>query len=162
MECVTNDCKDMVKTDIIDLLPLLDKAKIVPKDGFEIIEENGEYFLIEKKTIYPNSFEECYAYIPIIKQPKIARMLPIDWAIPLEDFSKLLLCRDVYWKIAGDWTPEWVNYSPLKYCITYSTGEIKKKHFVTENRILAFPTEEMRDAFYENFKDLIEKCKEFL
>ena len=26
----------------------------------------------------------------------------------------------------------------------------------------AFPTEEMRDAFYENFKDLIEQCKELL
>ena len=30
------------------------------------------------------------------------------------------------------------------------------------NAILAFPTEEMRDAFYENFKDLIEQCKELL
>ena len=30
------------------------------------------------------------------------------------------------------------------------------------NHILSFPTEEMRDAFYENFKDLIELCKEFL
>jgi hypothetical protein len=28
--------------------------------------------------------------------------------------------------------------------------------------ILAFPTEEMRDAFYENFKYLIEECKELL
>ena len=27
---------------------------------------------------------------------------------------------------------------------------------------LSFPTEEMRDAFYENFKDLIEQCKELL
>ena len=30
------------------------------------------------------------------------------------------------------------------------------------NTILTFPTEEMRDAFFENFKDLIEKCKELL
>ena len=30
------------------------------------------------------------------------------------------------------------------------------------NVILTFPTEEMRDAFYENFKDLIEGCKELL
>ena len=26
----------------------------------------------------------------------------------------------------------------------------------------AFPTAEMRDAFYESFKDLIEKCKKLL
>ena len=25
-----------------------------------------------------------------------------------------------------------------------------------------FPTAEMRDVFYENFKELIEKCKELL
>ena len=30
------------------------------------------------------------------------------------------------------------------------------------NTVLAFPTKEMRDAFYENFKDLIEQCKELL
>ena len=32
----------------------------------------------------------------------------------------------------------------------------------SNNVLLAFPTEEMRDAFYENFKDLIEQCKELL
>jgi hypothetical protein len=33
---------------------------------------------------------------------------------------------------------------------------------VASIKILAFPTEEMRDTFYENFKDLIEQCKELL
>ena len=32
----------------------------------------------------------------------------------------------------------------------------------TRNTILAFPTEEMRDEFYENFKELINECKELL
>jgi hypothetical protein len=30
------------------------------------------------------------------------------------------------------------------------------------NYLLDFPTEEIRDTFYENFKDLIEACKELL
>jgi hypothetical protein len=30
------------------------------------------------------------------------------------------------------------------------------------NHILIFPTPEMRDAFYENFKKEIEECKELL
>ena len=30
------------------------------------------------------------------------------------------------------------------------------------NHLLVFPTEEMRDAFYENFKKEIEECKELL
>jgi hypothetical protein len=43
-------------------------------------------------------------------------------------------------------------------------GNIQKNAVTARilNRILVFPTEEMRDAFYENFKDLIEKCKKFL
>lgn len=41
-------------------------------------------------------------------------------------------------------------------------NEIVKSGTSHRNAILAFPTEEMRDAFYENFKDLIENCKELL
>ena len=37
-----------------------------------------------------------------------------------------------------------------------------QKRFPNEGAILSFPTEEMRDAFYENFKEQIEVCKEFL
>ena len=37
-----------------------------------------------------------------------------------------------------------------------------KKEYSIQRCILAFPTAEMRDAFYENFKELIELCKELL
>jgi hypothetical protein len=47
------------------------------------------------------------------------------------------------------------------YAIGTFNGTIEKS-MVVGGGILLFPTEEMRDAFYENFKDLIEKCKEFL
>ena len=41
--------------------------------------------------------------------------------------------------------------------------EIQKYNdFVGGSTILEFPTEEMRDAFYENFKELINECKELL
>ena len=33
---------------------------------------------------------------------------------------------------------------------------------LTANSVFVFPTEEMRDAFYENFKSDIEICKELL
>lgn len=38
----------------------------------------------------------------------------------------------------------------------------KYNDFVGGSTIFEFPTLEMRDAFYENFKDLIELCKELL
>ena len=41
-------------------------------------------------------------------------------------------------------------------------AEIARIETLESNTILAFPTKEMRDAFYENFEDLIENCKELL
>lgn len=87
----------------------------------------------------------------------------------LETFRQLIVYRDAYWKIAGKemgldkpWKPDWENGEQKKYCIYYDTGIIQKGTWSNHNSILAFPTMEMRDAFYENFKDLIEKCKELL
>jgi hypothetical protein len=62
------------------------------------------------------------------------------------------------------WEPDWLSgRKEEKYCIGTQNNEIW--HDFSEyggNEILAFPTMEMRDAFYENFKDLIESCKELL
>ena len=60
----------------------------------------------------------------------------------------------------------------LKYFIRTKKGEISLSNTIYytgvlriseyHNIILTFPTEEMRDTFYENFKELIEQCKELL
>ena len=84
--------------------------------------------------------------------------------------QRLLIYRDAYWKIAGEemglgkpWEPDWCDYT-TKYCIYYSPqyrGFVKRQYDGIKH-ILAFPTEEMRDAFKENFDPDIEICKEFL
>jgi hypothetical protein len=104
----------------------------------------------------------------------VLKAIHVEWfgyygevLIPLQ---KLIICRDAYWKIAGEqleldkpWEPDWTNPSEIKYCITNTEGNIAAKWAQTiTNKILAFPTAEIRDAFYENFKELIEECKEFL
>jgi hypothetical protein len=87
----------------------------------------------------------------------------------LNNLNKLIICLDAYWKIAGEemgldnpWEPDWKHLNRKFYCIYNSKNNIVKNVTYGENKILAFPTEEMRDAFYENFKDLIESCKELL
>ena len=82
---------------------------------------------------------------------------------------KLRICRNAYWKIAGEqiglgkpWEPDWKHGKDKFYCICTTEGEIVLGEWYIDNKILAFPTIEMRDAFYENFKDLIEECKELL
>lgn len=62
----------------------------------------------------------------------------------------------------GHWEPDWNHINRKYYCIYNSKNNIVKNVIYSENKILAFPTAEMRDAFYENFKDLIEQCKELL
>ena len=86
----------------------------------------------------------------------------------LNDFQKLLLCRDAYWEIAGEqmgldkpWEPDWNDTLP-KYTIVVFGNDLLNHYTLAQNFILAFPTEEIREAFYDNFKDLIEACKTLL
>jgi hypothetical protein len=60
------------------------------------------------------------------------------------------------------WEHDWSNKEQSKYVIYTSGNAICVCRFVLGHNVLAFPTAEMRDAFLENFKDLIELCKELL
>ena len=61
------------------------------------------------------------------------------------------------------WEPDWENPDHDSYpTITRCGGKIIKTTIYTHDCPFAFPTAEMRDAFYENFKELIESVKELL
>ena len=143
-------------------------------NGFEL-QEDGYFSWINRNTKYPKTYDEWCNLMPLTDCIKMSRMLHRAYAILLEDFSKLLLCRDAYWKIAGDemglgkpWEPDWEDETQVKYMITTFNNKLEFFSSIhsyvvgRRNHILSFPTEEMRDAFYENFKDLIEQCKELL
>ena len=138
----------------------LDEVEIVLGDKFELKIKDGKYYAVRKQ--YPKTYGECSGVIN-----KIARNLneckDSETYMPelMYAYQKLRICRDAYWKIAGDWKPDWNNISD-KHCIYVVSGEIWLKECQTRQCTLAFPTAEMRDAFYENFKDLIEQCKELL
>ena len=141
----------------------------IPK-GYEFagVDDGAQQVVFTKiQSEYPQTYlESCNV---------LGRTLPINddvegykWELIMH-FQRLLVCRDAYWKIAGEqmrlgkpWEPDWTKPSEMKYCIVNSEGNITKWVQKTTNKILAFPTAEMRDAFYENFKDLIELCKELL
>ena len=83
----------------------------------------------------------------------------------LNNFQKLLICRDAYWKIAGEemeLRKPWEPTMETVYCISRNDNVIKCSYRGGKSNILEFPTSEMRDAFYNNFKELIEFCKELL
>ena len=145
-------------------------------DGYEFDKvENNKIILKPIKPQYPKTYKECCEKINACPTVDISYnsnedMLYNDEVdLTLLALRKLLICRNVYWKIAGEemgldkpWEPDWMDTTNIKYAIIYYHNNVKKVYYHIENCILAFPTVEMRDAFYENFKDLIEQCKELL
>ena len=136
---------------------------------YEIKEVDGKFKLIPKQSQYPKNYDECCKVL-FPNTIELGKVSAYGYKGKLlTKFGELLICRDAYWKIAGDqtglgkpWEPDWSNASQRKYCIVNTEGNIRKWVQKTTNKILAFPTEEMRDIFYDNFKDLIEACKELL
>ena len=123
--------------------------------------------ITEKKKEYPKSYVEC-CYTLYRNSRHDECYEACLQGHPMQTFARLLICRDAYWKIAGEmmglgkpWIPDW-NTSEPKYVIAYTSRGIEKQWETTYCKGLAFPTEEMRDAFKENFDPNIEFCKEFL
>ena len=137
-----------------------DEVELCLSDQHEIKEKNGKWFVVKKKPELPKTYEECCRVLGITDVGN--GYCGYKWKL-LGAFQELLICRDAYWKLAGDWKPDWEDKNELKYCIInrYDKG-IYYDVLVHVQKILAFSTIEIRDKFYENFKDLIEKCKELL
>lgn len=98
----------------------------------------------------------------VLKRYKCGQEAAIENKELFESFIKLKICRDAYWKIEGDWKPDWNSVNSKKFSIYTCKNKIHTGISLINNYILAFPSEEMRDDFYENFKELIEECKELL
>jgi translation initiation factor IF-1 len=134
---------------------------------YDIEVDEGEYYAVRRKPQYPRSYEECCDILQLEHTFEL-KNLTIDEEKLTDSFIRLKRCRDAYWKLSGEqmglgkhWEPNW-NTKELKYIIYYENDKLWFNDEISRNTILAFPTEEMRDAFFENFKELIELCKELL
>lgn len=141
------------------------KNNVIP-NGFEL-QSDGYFSWVQKKKEYPKTYEECCDKINFKAGFKEMLLSDDEYSLYIS-FIKLQRCRDAYWKIYGEemglgesWEPNWTSFEGFpaiymyRYQITLSVA--KDVH-----HCLVFPTEEMRDAFYENFKVEIEQCKELL
>lgn len=127
--------------------------KAIKKSGYKWNEETKT---LEKLIQYPQTFEECCTVLGLTELGIIGGYRHGL----LTQFRNLLICRDAYWKIAGDWKFDFGN---KVYYLCNEYHEVRKFNGTCDcNAVLAFPTEEMRDAFYENFKELINECKSLL
>lgn len=193
-ECVVPSCKVEKKrmtqevpksTRLIDNLDIVEvranEVEIV-LDCRDSIDIKDNRISIIRTPKYPKTYEECCKVLGVdtgnyltIRNiyyddgEEVTTNYEQDILDIFNSLWKLRICRDAYWKIAGEemglykpWEPDWESLDE-KYSIYNYRGVISHDYFTVIDRcILSFPTEEMRNIFYENFKDLIESCKEFL
>ena len=153
------------------LLGLVETQKgqeLIPHKDYEIKQDGDKFYLVKKKKEYPKTYGGCCDTLYRNSRHDECYEACLQ-GYPMQTFARLLICRDAYWKIAGEemglgkpWKPDWTDLDQLKYCIWVDVGEFITMTNVRGQHILAFPTEEMRDAFKENFDPDIEICKEFL
>lgn len=161
------------------------KAAWICPEGYIFKDENGNEILTskiileKKKKEYPKTYKECCYVLGFENTELVFEDDYRDINPPKEQWkrlglmnqlNKLLICRDAYWKIAGEemglGKPWELSIGTPIYYIYYNrtVGTIKNDYAddIQGNIILAFPTAEMRDAFYEAFREEIEICKELL
>ena len=150
--------------------------EVVVNDNFELKEYNEKFYIIKKQLQYPKTYVDCCevlgsdpSRIIVLSNRKDIIHEENKHCFVMYNLYQLLICRDAYWKIAGKqmrlgkpWKPDWLNAEQDKYVLFTHNNAICSNRYVLGHYILAFPTEDMRDAFYENFKELIENVKELL
>lgn len=153
------DLEEIEKTDKIEFDYRIVDGRIeliVPSD-MVINVECGSTFFDTKKPEYPKTYNECCALLGINPNENTVNGY---MSAEIDALQKLIVCRNAYWKF--------VNWQMGDESIWYYTlgtfkprGEVQKR-INTGNTLMAFPTSEMRDIFYNNFSDLLEQCKMLL
>ena len=120
---------------------------------YELKFEDNKPVFIKKEYHYPNNFDDCC---------KILGTDIVYYNNEIDILHKLIICRNAFWKLANNWEPNW-NDNSYKYIIECENDIIETDAITTSyQKIFAFPTSEMRNVFYEIYKDDIIKCKKFL
>jgi hypothetical protein len=168
-----NNYDDLTKLYYLDY----DTVNIISKNrslGRLLIKHGEEIKLIENKL--PKTWEEWVEKNPEIKkeffintcskvdsqQDGIRCDLHYNNLSSKEDAEgilaliKLKRLRDYYNK---GWEPDWKNESQLKFCISLNYNNIDTHSSWCQHHFLAFRTPKLRDEFFDNFQELIEKAK---
>jgi hypothetical protein len=153
------------------------------KELHEKMEELYKYFkekLESATNSYPKTHSECCKILGIESYIELG-FIDTDYNIHeefdlsnynvslltlLNAFRKLIDCRNAYWKIIGEemglgkpWEP---SENDRVAAICGLGNKVTTPFHYGAVSMLEFPTEEIRDIFYENFKTLIETCVYFI
>ena len=140
------------------------ECQIALPEGYQFVDREGNIIdtaiiMVTKKVVeYPKNYSECCNFLNDGDKMSLEVM---------NELRKLVNARNAYWKIYGEenglggsWKPDWDDGCYVIF--TNGDGLIRRDIQFGLNAILAFPTAELRDMFYERFKTEIEFCKELL
>ena len=154
----------------------------IPK-GYEIDKEKStfEKIIFKKiKTELPKTWEEFCEQNPITNtefyinscsgisnredslRNKVADKTLLSTKEDAEAYIALIQLhrlRDVY---RQGWVPDWNNEYQKKHVIEYRLNTFKIDVLYGAQCFLSFQSQEIAEAFFKNFKDLIEKAKELI
>ena len=151
--------------------------KIQAPEGYEIDKENSTFEKIVFKRIddLPKSWEDLETingfYVnsasDIVKVKGEAYAVEDNKSVfPTKEeaeaclaLAQLCQLRDRY---NNGWKPDWKDDREKKHCIEFFKGKIQKNYYHVLKKVLCFKTQELRDKFLENFRDLIETAKPLL
>ncbi len=121
--------------------------------------ENRDWSTFKVEPQFPMTYIDCLNTIGwVISQQDVCGYC-MD---KLEALQELLICRDAWWKVDGDWEPDWTDSETNKWVIENYYNDIRVDVYTNNNFILAFRTEDLADKFRKTFYDSIEQCKELL
>ena len=154
-----------------DLFQIPEKKKSNEWDGHtskDVAERLRKY--LTPKPKYPTTYKDCCTVLNYNSNQDInMRGVTEDEDSMFKTYIFLKRCRDAYWKITGEemglgkpWEPDWNSDNNNVYTVCTFNGEVIKSSTAHRNAFLGFPTEEMRDCFYDAFKKEIKEVKEFL
>lgn len=140
------------------------ECQIALPEGYQFVDGQGKVIdahliRVKKKGVeYPKDYDECCYVLDDNDKMSLEMM---------NELRKLVNARNAYWKLYGEekqlggsWKPDWEDGCYVIF--TNGDGLIRRDIQFDINAILAFPTAELRDMFYERFKTEIEFCKELL
>ena len=140
------------------------ECKIALPEGYQFVDREGNIIdtsviMVAKKEVeYPKDYDGCCNVLEDDDKMSLWMM---------NELRKLVNARNAYWKIYGEanglggsWKPDWE--AGCYVIFTKGDGTIERDLQFGINAILAFPTKELCDMFYERFISEIEQCKELL
>lgn len=152
---------EIISLNIDDYFKGVNEVEIAIGENWELEKDTNGRIIVKRKTpILPLTYLDCCELL-FPKSISLGRPFISGYKNELlTEFARLIICRDAWWK-ALNYTPNW-NDNSIKHYIQYSGNDLIKDIVEYGNKILVFPTSEIRDQFYETFKVIIEKVKELI